>query len=174
MNIERTSNPRGNYSSSFTPSISKAGPQPTAGDEPMDSLTISTGETTIQLLTPRKTRWTDTVAHHASKVVLGAGEGLPLGLMSNGMGPVGATLANGAINGVVSGVEGYKFGKKIGGELNNPDVESKLTRHFASSGAINGTVDGLFKGAIVAGLTAVTGGNLAVGAAAGVALKYLG
>lgn len=171
MNIERTSNPRGIYSSS--PSTAKAASQSTAGDEPTDSVTFSTAETTIQLLKPRERGWTEKAAHHASKVIFGAGEGLALGLMSNGMGPVGATLTNGAINGVVSGVEGYKFGKKIGREVDNPEVQSKLTRHFATSGAINGTVDGLFKGAIVAGLTAVTGGNLAVGAAAGGALNYL-
>ena len=104
---------------------------------------------------------------HATKVL--SGDGLLIGLMSNGIGPVGATF----MEGMVGGISGYNFGKKLGQKLESAEVESKLKPQFATSGALESVSDGLMRGDLVAELSASTGGNLAVSMATGVALNYL-
>lgn len=163
MNISRTTSPLNARPQSLAS-------QPKA--EGKDTVTLFSNDT-VEISRAQRPSTIDTIAKHAGKVLGGAASGLAIGMVSNGIGPVGATFANGAASGVLGGVDGYLFGKKIGQKTEDAQIESQLKRHFATRGALNGLSDGLMEGGIVAGLTALTGGNLAVGMAAGVAVRYL-
>ena len=118
----------------------------------------------------------DSFVSSAASVVVGAAEGLLYGALSNSVGwaPVvlGASVG-GAANGAISGRRsGKALDKELVG-LGVPESQVNFTRSQTLQGGLGGFADGFSKTALITGLTQISGGNLAVGAATGAVLAAL-
>lgn len=119
----------------------------------------------------------DVFVRTAAKAVVGAGEGLFFGAMSNSYGFAPTVLGASVGGAVVGAVKGRAQGKALDKKLSEaglPEEKSlNFTRKETIRGGLNGYGDAFAKSALIAGMTQLTGGNLLAGVATGAALSVL-